>query len=65
MIWFEWKKILNGRVLLCFVVIHPCFPDALLDTEFYVYKKGRKYCKAAGNISKDRWQIDGIYRKRD
>ena len=53
MIWFEWKKILNGRVLLCFVVIHLAFL-MLFWTQ-----------NSAGNISKDRWQIDGIYRKRD
>lgn len=64
MIWFEWKKILNGRVLLCFVVIHLAFL-MLFWTQNSSDTKGKKYCKAAGNISKDRWQIDGIYRKRD
>ena len=40
MIWFEWKKILNGRVLLCFVVIHLAFL-MLFWTQNSSVQKGR------------------------
>lgn len=64
MIWFEWKKILNGRVLLCFVVIHLVFL-MLFWTQNSSVQKGRNTAKQQEIYQKDRWQIDGIYRKRD
>ena len=44
MIWFEWKKILNGRVLLCFVVIHLAFL-MLFWTQNSSVQKGRNTAK--------------------
>lgn len=50
MIWFEWKKILNGRVLLCFVVIHLAFLMLFWTQNSSVQKEeilqsSRKYIK--------------------
>ena len=44
MIWFELKKILNGRVLLCFVVIHLAFL-MLFWTQNSSVQKGRNTAK--------------------
>ena len=44
MIWFEWKKILNGRVLLCFVIIHLAFL-MLFWTQNSSVQKGRNTAK--------------------